>query len=177
MWVTGWRQGAAKQLRGGGACCEGRRRSRSSTATTPEARHVATRPSARNPTLGLPSVTLLDQGPASSPAGFLGRRSRRMHPPRDVKQLLPPVGAERGVCGPDQGLRRADLRRRASCSSPKCRAITPNPANTRGPNPLPYAELLGLQPTLPYRDCIAVCMAGQSATLRVRHWVGGISIS
>ena len=76
--------------------CEGWRTSRPAKTTTPEARHVATRPVARNPMLGFTSA---------------GNSTRRLHPPlraawgvgagasippRDAKQLLPPVGTGRG---------------------------------------------------------------------------------
>jgi hypothetical protein len=151
--------------------CDGWRTSRPATTTTPEARHVTTRPAARDTTLGSPQ---------------LRNSTRRLHPPlraawsvgagasippRDAKQLLPPVGTGRGGWSRLVGSLR-DLVTTRTLQQTSVPKPAPNPANTRETKPQPYAELLGLQPTLPY----TWCLAGQAATLRVRHWVEGYDL-
>ena len=112
-------------------------------------------------------------GRLHTPLRVLERRSRRKHPPRDAKQLLPPVGAGRGGWSSHVGLLRDFVTTRIlqQTSVPK---PAPNPANTRETKPPPYAELLGLQPTLPCIFMVYGWTSCESAT--VRHWVEGYDL-
>jgi hypothetical protein len=87
--------------------------------------------------IGPPLGQALYQGPASSPAGPLERRSRRTHPPPRCQIAAPPVVRLDGVL---VGVMR-DLRGPACDGGPASNLVfrpdTTNPASTRGPNPLP----------------------------------------
>ena len=79
--------------------CEGWRTSRPATTTTPEARHVATRPAARDTTLGSPQLRNSTRRLHPPLRAAWGVGAGASIPPRDAKQLLPPVGGLNGVVG------------------------------------------------------------------------------
>ena len=78
-----------------------------------------------------PTCYVTPPGRLHTPLRVLERRSRRKHPPRDAKQLLPPVGAGRGGWSSHVGELRASRDDEDAAANP-CAETGPEPSQHQG---------------------------------------------